>query len=126
MAVSPYPSVEAYIHSFDGNVRDKLSQLRALIRQAAPQAQEKLSWGAPAYWQHGFVTQFSACKRHIGFYTSPAAIAHFAQRLEGYQTNTKNTVRLPLDAPLPAELIGEMVRFQVTQNSKSAATDITK
>ena len=55
-------------------------------------------------------------KKHIGFYSSPEAIRRFASELAEFETNEKNTVRLPLNKPLPEALIDAITRFQADQN----------
>lgn len=116
MSKSPYQSVEEYIGSFDGVTHEKLTTLRSIIRETAPNAEEKLSWGVPTYYQNGFLVEFAMAKAHIGFYTSPNAIAHFKEELRGLCTNNKNTTQLPLDQELPVDLIRRMVLFCVEQN----------
>ncbi len=116
MAKSPLQTVDEYIAGYSGDVRGRLERMRALIRAAVPEAEERLSWGAPCYYLNGFMVQFAAAKKHIGFYSSPAAIRQFASELAEYETNEKNTVRFPLSKPLPEALIVAMTRFQADQN----------
>lgn len=114
MAKSPFQTVDEYIASYSGDVRERLERMRAIIRSSAPQAEERLSWGAPCYYLNGFLVQFAAAKKHIGFYSSPEAIGRFAEELAEYETNQKNTVRLPLNKPLPEALVVAMTRFQAS------------
>ena len=116
MAKSPFQTVDEYVASYSGEVRERLECMRALIRAAVPEAEERLSWGAPCYYLNGFMVQFAAAKKHIGFYSSPEAIRRFTSELAEFETNEKNTVRLPLNKPLPESLIDAMTRFQADQN----------
>lgn len=111
-------TVEEYIAGFDEEVQTKLIKLRKIIKETAPDAQEKISWGVPTYYQNGFLVQFAAYKKHIGFYTSPATIAYFQEELSNYQTNTKNTVQFMMNQVLPIELIRKMIVFKVEENEK--------
>lgn len=102
----PYASVDAYIASFTHPQREKLAALRALIRETAPDCEERLAWGAPTYYLCGrYFVQFAAAKRWIGFYTSPAALAECRDALAGFETNEKNTVRFPWLENLPREAV---------------------
>jgi uncharacterized protein YdhG (YjbR/CyaY superfamily) len=86
------------------------------IRREAPDAVEKISYGIPTFTLHGNLVHFAGYEHHIGFYPGAAAIDHFADRLEGFETS-KGTVRFPLDQPLPLELVREIVRFRVAAMS---------
>ena len=115
-----YVSVEAYISSQSADVQSKLQQLRAIIKKAAPDAIESISYGMPAYKYLGKpLVYFSACKNHIGFYALPKAVETFKEQLANYDYS-KGTVRFPLDKPLPVKLIKNIVRMRVTENKALA------
>ncbi|MGI5824430.1 MAG: iron chaperone [Bacillota bacterium] len=116
MSKYPYADVDEYIAVFGGETRVKLEHLRNLIKDAAPLSEEKLSWGMPTYYQRGFLVEFAAYKKHIGFYTNPTTIEHFREELRPYKTNGKNTTQLPLDKELPDELITAMVKYRIEEN----------
>ena len=85
-----------------GFQRDKgviLMRVRELLREAAPEALEKIAWQMPTYWQKENLIHFAAFKKHIGLYPGPEAIEVFAERLKGYKTS-KGAIQLPLGAPL--------------------------
>lgn len=109
-------TVDDYILGFPKYIQEKLVVLRKSIKEAAPNAIEKISWGVPTYNQNGFLVQFAGYKKHIGFYSSPATIAHFKDELTEYKTNTKNTVQFDIDKTLPLDLIRQMVLFRLREN----------
>jgi uncharacterized protein YdhG (YjbR/CyaY superfamily) len=111
-------TVDEYINQFEEKTRQKLIELRNAIRNAAPDAIEKIAWSMPLYNQNGFLVQFAAHKKHIGFYCSPAAIASFKEELLYYKTNEKNTIQFPLDKEVPLELVKRIVQFRIEENSK--------
>jgi uncharacterized protein YdhG (YjbR/CyaY superfamily) len=111
-----YTSVDEYLAAMPTATRAKLQQLRGTIRREAPDAVEKISYGIPTFTLHGNLVHFAGYEHHIGFYPGAAAIDHFADRLEGFETS-KGTVRFPLDQPLPLELVREIVRFRVAAMS---------
>ncbi len=112
---SGYTSIEAYIGSFPRNVQVKLIQLRRLIRQVAPEAEEKISYQMPAFFLKGTLVWFAAHSNHIGFYPRANAIAKFKHELSKYKS-TKGSVQFPMDEPLPMELIRRIVKFRVQEN----------
>jgi uncharacterized protein YdhG (YjbR/CyaY superfamily) len=112
-----YRSIDEYIRSFPRDVQKKLRELRKLIREQAPQAQEKISYQMPTFFLNGNLVHFAAYSKHIGFYPTPSAISAFKSRLSKYE-NAKGSVQFPLDEPLPIQLIKQIVRFRVSENTK--------
>lgn len=111
--------VAGYIAAFPVKTRGLLRKLRTIIRKTAPDAEEKISYGMPAYKYHGMLAYFAGYKNHIGFYPGTAAILAFKKQLAGYKTS-KGTVQFPLDKPLPEALIRDITAFRVIQNESKA------
>ena len=112
-------SIDEYIAAFPKDVQQKLKDLRATIRKAAPKAEEKISYAMPTFALHGNLVHFAAYKNHIGFYPAPRAIEEFKKELSKYE-GSKGTVQFPIDKPLPLPLIAKMVKFRVAQNMEKA------
>jgi uncharacterized protein YdhG (YjbR/CyaY superfamily) len=112
--------MEAYIAAAPADRRAVLDQLRAAIRAAAPEAEETISYNIPAFAQHGTLVYVAAMKTYIGFYPTGSGIAAFQVELAAYE-RTKGAVHLPLDRPLPVELIQRIVRFRVEENRQKVA-----
>jgi uncharacterized protein YdhG (YjbR/CyaY superfamily) len=113
--------VDEYIVSFPDNIQKILQLLRTTIKKFAPAAEEVISYGMPAYRQNGILVYFAAHKSHIGFYPTSSGIEAFKKEIAAYKW-AKGSVQLPLDKPLPLELIAEIVKFRVKENSKNAKT----
>lgn len=113
-------TVDEYIASIDEAKRGKLERIRMVIKSAAPDAEEKISWQMPTYVLHGNLVHFAAQSRHIGFYPGPEAIEAFKGRISGYKWS-KGAVQFPLDMEIPDELVTDIVRFRVEENKKAAA-----
>jgi len=111
-----YRSIDEYIKSFPGDIQSKLKELRALVRQSAPEAQEKISYQMPTFYLNGNLVHFAAYARHIGFYPTPNGIESFKKELSKYKSS-KGAVQFPLAAPLPTKLIERIVKFRVKENS---------
>ena len=109
--------VDSYIKAAPQAVRDKLAQLRTLIKAAAPKAEEKISYGMPYYGYEGRLAYFQAHQNHIGLYVPPPVIEEHQQELKDYET-AKATVRFPNDKPLPAALIKKLIKARVKKNEE--------
>ncbi|WP_434752847.1 iron chaperone [Paenibacillus amylolyticus] len=107
--------VDEYIDAFPTDVQLKLQMLRQIIRDAAPLAEEKISYKMPTYAQHGNLVHFAAYTKHIGLYPAPSGILAFKEQLSRYK-GAKGSVQFPLDEPLPESLIREIVEFRVKEN----------
>lgn len=108
-------SVEAYIAAAPKEVRSKLKELRAAIREAAPTAEERISYRMPYYAHKGRLAYFAAFKKHIGLYVPPPVIQEHKSELEGYGT-ARATVRFPLDKKLPISLIKKLIKARIKKN----------
>lgn len=114
----PVTSIDQYLNGFPDEVRGILSELRATIREAAPSATEKISYQLPTFYLNGNLVHFAAFERHIGFYPTPSGIKAFEEQLRKYKS-AKGSVQFPINEPLPLDLIAEIVRFRVTENTQA-------
>ena len=115
-----WASIDAYLAAAPPDRRPPLEQLRATIRAAAPEAEETISYGMPAFAQHGTLVYFANMTHHIGFYPTAGGIAAFQEELSAYES-TKGAVHFLPDRPLPLDLIQRIVRFRVEENRRKAA-----
>lgn len=112
-------NIDAYIAAFPDPVQQKLREMRATIRKAAPGAEEAISYAIPTFKLKGNLVHFAAFKTHIGFYPAPRGIEAFKDELAKYGGG-KGTVQFPLDEPLPLSLITRIVKFRVKDNLRLA------
>lgn len=108
-------TIDEYIATFPKNVQDILQELRKVIKEAAPEAKEAISYGMPTFKLNGNLVHFAAYKNHIGFYPAPSGIDSFKEKLAKYRTG-KGTLQFPIDEPIPFELVKEVVRVRVKEN----------
>ena len=118
-------TVDAYILSFPPEIQERLLHMRALVKQAAPEAAEKMSWQMPTFAWHGIVVHFAAHAHHIGFYPGAEGVAAFADKLGKYKTS-KGTIQLPYDRPIPDALVLEITAYRATQNKQMAEAKAAK
>lgn len=110
-----FKTIDEYIATFPKNVQVILEEIRQAIRDAAPEAEEVISYQMPAFKLNGILVWFAAFKNHIGFFPKVSAIETFKGELSDYEVS-KGTVRFPLDKPIPFELVKRMVKFRVKEN----------
>src|SRR5258705_81059 len=108
-------SITEYIAAAPKEAREKLRQMCACIRSAAPGAKEGLKWGLPAFSYLRILVTFAVFKRHIGFYPTPRAVKAFAKDLSKYKTGG-SSIQFPLDRPLPLPLIRKITAFRVRES----------
>jgi uncharacterized protein YdhG (YjbR/CyaY superfamily) len=108
-------TIDEYIKTFPEDIQSRLQTLRAVIHEAAPDAQEKISYQMPTFYLNGNLVHFAAFKNHIGFYPAPSGIEAYQEELLKYKTS-KGAIQFPLDEPLPLGLVQEIVRFRVAEN----------
>ena len=106
---------EAYIAAAPLAARPHLLQLRALIREAAPRAEERISYGIVGYFYPTRLIYFGAAAKHVALYP-----AGDAKGLERYLYGA-STLRFPLDEPLPAAKIKALVKARVKERDAEMA-----
>ncbi len=116
-------SVDEYILQFPNEVQEILQELRRLVKDTAPEAEEKISYQMPTYYLHGNLVHFAAYKNHIGFYPTPTGIEAFKDELSNYK-GAKGSVQFPINKPMPFGLIRKIVEFRVSENKRKALEKI--
>ena len=114
-----YTSIPQYIRSFPSATQKRLEELRAEIKNAAPEATEKISSQMPTFYLHGNLVHFAAYEHHIRFSPTPSGITAFQDQPTEYKTS-KGAVQFPMDKPLPLALIRKIVRYRVKENLQKA------
>jgi uncharacterized protein YdhG (YjbR/CyaY superfamily) len=111
-----FQNVEEYIGSFSDEIQTVLLKLREIIIKNAPNAQETISYGIPAYKLNKKpLVYFAAYKTHIGFYATPTGHEAFKEQLAEYKQG-KGSVQFPINKKIPFELIKDIVKFRVEEN----------
>lgn len=120
MKMKEHKDINEYISNAPEHVRDSLNQIRKLVKELAPDATEKISYGIPTFYLNGNLLHFAGYEKHIGFYPGSAPIAEFKDDLAGYVTS-KGTVQFPIDKPLPLELIKKITNACIERNRAKAS-----
>ncbi len=109
--------VDEYIANAPKDIQGKLRALRALIKEIAPTAQERISYGIPFYDYKGRLVYFASARGYIGLYIPPPIIQDHAKDLKKY-TTTKSAIHMPNDTPLPTALIKKLVKARMKHNEE--------
>ena len=105
-------NVGEYIESADPVAREKLREIRSILRKAAPNATEVLKWGYPAFIEKRILFSYSAFKKHINFMPTGPAMKPFEKELSEFTTG-KDTIQFTYDRPLPTTLIRRIAEYRI-------------
>jgi uncharacterized protein YdhG (YjbR/CyaY superfamily) len=120
MPAQPFRDVDLYIAAAPEEAQPLLRELRETIRAAAPEAEERISYGMPYYELRGVrLTYFHAHTHHIGLYAFTAEDAR-AVGLEEHVA-AKATLQFPMDQPLPRSAIRRLIEQRVQATGAKAS-----
>ena len=108
-------TVDEYLENHPPEIRKRLQQIRTIVRKAAPDAAEKISYGMPAFTLSGILLYYAAHTKHVGLYPFTTAIEAFREELKPYKS-AKGSIQFQNDQPLPVKLIRQIVEFRVSEN----------
>jgi uncharacterized protein YdhG (YjbR/CyaY superfamily) len=120
-----FKSVDEYFSTLPPSTKNLLVKMRETIKEAAPQAEELISYNMPAFKFHGVLVYYAAHKDHIGFYPTSSPIKFFRKELADYKTS-KGAIQFPIGKPIPTSLVKKIVRFRINENLEKARRKTTK
>ena len=112
-------NIDEYISGFAPEVQAILERIRSTVHEAAPAAQETISYQIPAFTLNGVLVYFAAFKKHIGFYPPVRGDAGLQKQIAKY-AGPKGNLQFPLDAPMPYALIEKIVKHRMRENMAKA------
>jgi 3-methyladenine DNA glycosylase AlkD/uncharacterized protein YdhG (YjbR/CyaY superfamily) len=116
--------VDAYLARLSADKRDTLEKVRRAIRAAAPQAQEGMSYGMPAFIQDKPIAGYAASAKHCAYYPMSGAVTSALEaELEGYETS-KGAIRFPIGKPPSPTLIRKLVKARVAEIAAAAPRNV--
>lgn len=114
--------MDEYIEKKKSPQKEILKKLRKIIQESAPNSQEAMSYGVPAFkLNKEDIILFAAFKEHVGIYPKPSAIVAFKDELTKYRTS-KGTIQFSLDKPIPYSLVKKIVEFRIKEIIKKQST----
>ncbi|MCI4317332.1 MAG: DUF1801 domain-containing protein [Thermoplasmata archaeon] len=113
--------VDAYLAGVPPKFRTALRQLRRTIRATAPDAEEVISYGMPAFRQNGMLVYYGAFKDHCSFFVGSSKVRRkFSDALKPYESG-KGTLRFTPEVPLPKVLVTRIVKARLSENAARRA-----
>jgi uncharacterized protein YdhG (YjbR/CyaY superfamily) len=111
-----FKTVDEYFSVFPTTTKSVLMRMREAIRQAAPQAEELISYNMPAFKFRGSVlVYYAAYEKHIGLYPTASPMRVFHKELADYKTS-KGAIQFPIGKPIPVTLVKKIVKFRMNEN----------
>jgi uncharacterized protein YdhG (YjbR/CyaY superfamily) len=105
-------TTDEYIAQFPIDVQQILQKVREVIKESAPGAVERISYGMPGFYLSSMLVWFAGHKTYIGFYPTGEGIEAFQKEISAYKWS-KGAVQFPLNQPIPYDLIRKMVKYRV-------------
>ena len=116
MTDRPPPPIAAYFRRQNGPIRAELERLRTIIRAAAPDAEEVISYRMAAFRQDGILVYYGGFARHASLFVASRSVAdRFAEDLAPFATG-RGTTRSTPESPIPAALLRRIVRARLAEN----------
>lgn len=117
MAKTNYQTIDEYHQAFSGEALARMKTIRKIINDEVPDAEECISYQIPCFKYHGYLLYYCAFPKHISLSNpfSEAFLEHFKADLEGYKVS-KSVIQIPMDQPLPEDLIKRIVEFRKREN----------
>ncbi len=108
-------SPDDYLSGVSADQRAALEKLRKMIRAAAPEAEEYISYNLPAFRLNGkLLVAYGAAANHCAFYPG-SVVQALRDELKDYDMS-KGTIRFPAEKPLPSALVRKLVKLRMAKN----------
>ena len=115
MANTNYQSIDEYIAACPESTHKHLQKIRKTIKQAVPEAREKISYQIAAFELNGKnLIYFAGWKNHISIYPIPSGNDSFNKSIKKY-IGGKGTLKFPLDQPIPYDLIARVAKLHAAR-----------
>jgi uncharacterized protein YdhG (YjbR/CyaY superfamily) len=122
----PIKYIDDYMAFQPEKVRETLENLRQIIRETAPEAEEVISYGIPAFKYHGMLVYFAAYKKHCSLFGGTGSLTEeMKEELKAYKTS-KGTIQFTVEKPLPDELVRHIVQYRMQQNVEKMSNKKSK
>lgn len=110
-------TVDEYLARVPPKFRPALERLRKTIRAAAPDAEEYIGYGMPAFRQEGYLVYYAAFKDHCSlFVASDTVRRQFSAELKPFERG-KGTLHFTPERPIPARLVTRIVKARLAENA---------
>jgi uncharacterized protein YdhG (YjbR/CyaY superfamily) len=122
---SPAKDIDAYIDLQPENTRNILSEIRQTIKETVPEAEELISYQMPAFRYHGMLVWYAVFKHHYSIFIPSQILNIFQEELKPYElSKSKSAIKLPLDKPVPVQLLSKIIKSGAKANLQKAQLKI--
>lgn len=111
--------VEHYIEMQPEQIKSILLQVRQIIKETVPEAEELISYQMPAFKFHGILAWYAPFKKHYSLFVRPQFMEPFKEELKSYE-RSKSAIHFSFDKPIPKDLIRNIIRFIAQENLSKA------
>ena len=112
--------VDDYVRACPDDARGHLEELRALVHECVPGAEEKISYQIPTLTLDGAaVLYFAAWKKHLSIYPVPRGDAEFEGVVAPHRA-AKDAVHLGYDRPVPHDVVERIAALLVQRHTQPA------
>jgi uncharacterized protein YdhG (YjbR/CyaY superfamily) len=120
MSANKPKTIDEYIAGFPRETQALLEEIRKTIREAAPEAEETISYDMPTFTLGGsYLIYFAGWKKHIALYpVSGKLLDELGEELSKYK-GSKGSVHFPLNKPMPLDLITRIVKIRLQEKPTS-------
>ena len=114
-------TIDEYLAGVNADHREALQKIRETVHAVAPNAEECISYGIPAFRLNGrSLVFFGAWANHCAFYPgSSTTLKKFRNELRNFQTS-KGTLRFSPDKPVPVALVKKLLKARIAENNARA------
>ena len=112
----PVNDVDTYIASLDESPKSSLQQLRRIILETVPGAEETMQYNMPYYDYHGMLCAFASQKRYMSFYLLNDEIVEKNRHLLAELNVGKGCIRFKDISKLPEPTIRVMLQEAALAN----------
>jgi uncharacterized protein YdhG (YjbR/CyaY superfamily) len=113
--------IDDYIAGCPRTVQPILRKIRAIVREEAPGATEKISYRMPAFFLDGALIYYAPFTHHVGIYPPVKGDPQLNKALARHR-GEKGNLKFALDEPMPYELIRQVVRCRLSESQARAAS----
>ena len=106
--------IDDYIAGCPRTVQPILRKIRAIVREEAPEASEKISYRMPAFFLDGALIYYAPFTHHVGIYP-PVKGDEKLNKMLARHRGEKGNLKFALDEPMPYELIRQVVQCRLRE-----------
>jgi uncharacterized protein YdhG (YjbR/CyaY superfamily) len=118
-------TVDMYLQALPSSQRESLQRLREQIQSLAPQADEVISYGMPAFKQNGILVYYAAFTNHMSLFVMPKVLDQIRPML-GDRSTTKSAIHFTESNPIPTEVVAKCIALRLSEIESKLALKLAK